>query len=65
MQGAQHHELRQPSPLQVDGHQHVNSNRDHQQAKFAVPVQIVPLEKGPIPSIQQVYFDAHPLPIPG
>ena len=64
MQAAQHSQLREPSPLEINRHQHVNSNRDNQQTEPAVPGEIISSEERLIPSVQQVYSDAHPLSIP-
>ena len=64
MQATEHSQLRQPPPLKINRHQHVNSNRNNQQANPPVLGEIIPLEERPIPSVQQVYSDAHPLSIP-
>ena len=64
MQAAQHSQFREPPSLEIDRYQHVNSNRNNQQAELAVLGKVIPLEKRPIPSFQQVYSDAHPLSFP-
>ena len=64
MQAAQHSQLRESPPLEIDRHQHVNSYRNNQQTEPPVLGEIISLEERPIPSIQQVYSNAHPLSIP-